>query len=230
MDVAWNEADVHNEDGDEHSGVLEKNALFQLFETEPEHDEPMEFNFQNMDTIVLHGKTNCTNSTGLSVWLGAEILAEYLSKHPAVVRGKSVLELGAGLGLCSLVAHRLGAARVISTDGDVDVLKKLRTNVGNSGIDACPQLIWGKDLQGFEKMFGKFQVIIATDCGYIGRSVRTMWQTVNQLLCSEGGVFLYVQVCSSQLGPEFFEQEATRQDFTWDGPDDNVYSFRRKCD
>jgi 2-polyprenyl-3-methyl-5-hydroxy-6-metoxy-1,4-benzoquinol methylase len=227
MEVAWNEADIHDVDGDAHADVLEKNAVFQLFDTVTEDDEPLEFNFQNMDIIVLHGKTQCTNSTGLSVWLGAEIMAEYLARNPATVRGKSVLELGAGLGLCSLIAHRLGAARVISTDGDINVLKKLRTNVGNSGIEACPQLIWGKDLQQFEETFGKFQVIIATDCGYISRSIRPMWRTVSQLLSNEG-IFLYVNVCSSQFKPEFFVEEATRQNFTWDGPVDEVYLFRRK--
>ena len=34
------------------------------------------------------------------------------------VKGKSVLELGAGTGIVSMLAHSLGASPVVATDGD----------------------------------------------------------------------------------------------------------------
>jgi len=50
-----------------------------------------------------------------------------------VVRGRAVLELGAGAGLPSLVAGLLGAARVVVTDfPDPDLVANLHANV-----DAC---------------------------------------------------------------------------------------------
>lgn len=225
MDVAWNEADIHVADGDE---VLEKNAVFQLFATEEEEEELFEYTFKNIPgKISLRGQTACATSTGLAVWSGAEVMAEHLAENPELVRHKSVLELGAGLGLCGLVVHRLGATNVICSDGDVDVLKRLRVNLKESGIGACPQLIWGKDLPKFEAVYGKFQVIIACDCGYISRSVMPMWETVNTLL-SVDGVFLYVHVSSSQFEPEFFEEEATIRNFSWTCASNKVYTFRRR--
>lgn len=225
MDVAWNEADIHVADGDD---VLEKNAVFQLFATEDEEDELLEYTFKNIpNKIVLRGQTQCNNSTGLSVWSGAEVMAEYLAENPMVVQHKSVLELGSGLGLCSSVAQRLGATKVVSTDGDVDVLKRLRMNLKDSGIQACPQLIWGKGLSKFKDEHGAYQVIIAADCGYMSRSIVPMWETVCALL-SEGGKFLYVHVSSSQFEPEFFEEEATRRNFSWTLHVPNVYTFCRK--
>ena len=43
------------------------------------------------------------------------------------------MELGAGLGLCSIVAHRMGL-RVVATDGDESVLSSLRRNACRNGV------------------------------------------------------------------------------------------------
>lgn len=54
------------------------------------------------------------------------------------IRGKTVLELGAGLGLCGLAAAYLGAIEVILTDLDY-ILETLRSNVALNklSIDSC---------------------------------------------------------------------------------------------
>ena len=69
-------------------------------------------------------------NTGVALWEGAFVLAEWVSRRGGRCsagpssgwgpgggwRGKVVVELGAGLGLPSIVASRLGA-EVIATDG-----------------------------------------------------------------------------------------------------------------
>ena len=63
-------------------------------------------------------------STGLTLWKAAEFLCRYLVQHQErfVHCQCDILELGAGLGLCGLVAHLLGATHVCITDGDTDAL------------------------------------------------------------------------------------------------------------
>ena len=58
-------------------------------------------------------------------------------------KGKSGVELGAGLGLPSIVASNLGA-KMIATDGDDAVLHLLRTNT-ESNLPSCrvEKLFWG---------------------------------------------------------------------------------------
>jgi predicted nicotinamide N-methyase len=98
-------------------------------------------------------------STGLTLWRAAETLCDYLIEHaPRLgIAEKRVLELGSGLGLVGLVAHKIQAAAaataaaeattlgpnsssknenhntvqpaVCLTDGDTLVLKKLRENM-----------------------------------------------------------------------------------------------------
>jgi predicted nicotinamide N-methyase len=51
-------------------------------------------------------------------WAGGQALARYLLDNPAVVRGKRVLDIGAGSGLVALAAAKAGAAHVLAADID----------------------------------------------------------------------------------------------------------------
>lgn len=90
----------------------------------------MEFDYDELDsTIILRGRSNISHSTGLTIWTCSQILSGFLLENPHYVKDQNVLELGAGVGLASIVAHHLGADSVLSTDGDVRVLENLRHNV-----------------------------------------------------------------------------------------------------
>ena len=54
-----------------------------------------------------------TELTCLDYDLKASCLCSDLVEKPALVQGKRVLEIGAGTGLCGIVAAKLGAAQVI---------------------------------------------------------------------------------------------------------------------
>lgn len=71
--------------------------------------------------------TNCghTLKPGASVYPCAIVLAHYIMTHPEVVAGRSVLELGAGVGLVGIAAAAAGAASVVISDGDDKVLREL---------------------------------------------------------------------------------------------------------
>lgn len=68
-------------------------------------------------------------STGAAIWNGANVATWYLEHEVGSVKGKSLLELGAGVGFTSLVATSLGAAEVVITDGNEDVLKLAEKNI-----------------------------------------------------------------------------------------------------
>jgi predicted nicotinamide N-methyase len=51
-------------------------------------------------------------------WAGGQALARYVLDNPDIVRGKSVLDLGAGSGLVGIAAMKARAAAVLSADVD----------------------------------------------------------------------------------------------------------------
>lgn len=62
-------------------------------------------------------------------------MSTYLQQHSNLIKGKRVLELGAGCGLVGLVcALAFDAKSVLITDGDYQVLNNLRYNVQLNGL------------------------------------------------------------------------------------------------
>ncbi|CAB1117037.1 unnamed protein product [Ectocarpus sp. CCAP 1310/34] len=84
------------------------------------------------------GKGGTDIGFGASVYPAAYVLAEYLERHPYLVRGKRVIELGTGTGFLGIAAATLGAAEVCLTDGDEESLKLTQRNVtGNLSPAVC---------------------------------------------------------------------------------------------
>lgn len=67
------------------------------------------------------------------IWPAARALSEHVARMGTWLAGKTVLEVGCGLALPSLVAAKLGA-RVVATDFHPDVPKFLHRNVELNGV------------------------------------------------------------------------------------------------
>lgn len=212
-DVAWREYDIHDEDDDE------ENAAGGFF-LQPESEfEVVEFPISGTQSVVkLSCQDDYAQSTGMSIWKGSEILSGYLALNAEIVRGKSILELGAGVGLAGLTAYRLGATQLLLTDGDEKVLKNLRENVQRNKLGPpevqCPQLIWGKNLEGFRSRFGESQVLLGTDLFYMTKSLDPLFKTVRDLMTRDG-VFIAVNSCASQSPISAVLDVADKNSFTW---------------
>ncbi len=66
--------------------------------------------------LVFRGHRNETNVTecGYQLWNGALLLYDYILTNQSRFLNKTILELGAGIGLCSLIASRF-ASTIICT-------------------------------------------------------------------------------------------------------------------
>ncbi|KAH7034768.1 putative methyltransferase-domain-containing protein [Microdochium trichocladiopsis] len=142
--------------------------------------------------------------TGFRTWEGCMHLATYLltSRGQQHIRGKRVLELGAGTGFLSILCAKfLGARHVLSTDGDGDVIEALRENVDlNSAGDGesadaehdcrlpvdARVLWWGEGLGGMwvQEEFQRepFDVVLGADITYDKDAVVLLAFTLNELL------------------------------------------------
>jgi len=78
-------------------------------------------------------------------WAGGQALARYILDHPGTVRGKTVLDFGAGSGLDGIAAAMAGAASVLSADIDSFSVEAIRLN---SEANDCSLLVTIEDLVG----------------------------------------------------------------------------------
>jgi predicted nicotinamide N-methyase len=108
--------------------------------------EPVPF----VDGIRLHTATelvpiwrateNWLTQRGLGVpfwcvpWAGGQALARWVLEHPEVVRGKRVLDFGAGSGLVAIAAAKAGAAAVLAVDIDPIAIAACELNAAANDV------------------------------------------------------------------------------------------------
>lgn len=120
------------------------------------------------------------------LWPAAEALSIYLNDHPELVKNKTVLELGAGLGYPSLVATQLGA-NVLCTDYHPDVEEYFQRNCRHSNI-ACKyqRLNWRDPNQDI----GLFDVVMGSDVLYESKHAREVARGLIHFLRPGGKILL----------------------------------------
>ncbi|PWN34985.1 uncharacterized protein FA14DRAFT_164120 [Meira miltonrushii] len=130
---------------------------------------------------------------GHHLWNAAPTLSDYLVREmPQLCSGKTVLELGAAAGLPSIVAHRLKASVVVSTDyPDNDLIENLRKNCdGNtSSTDyklAVEGYIWGSDTSKLKALLPKgqqyFDLLLLSDLIFNHQAHPAMLATLDSCL------------------------------------------------
>lgn len=67
-------------------------------------------------------------------WASGLALARWLVRKPEWVRGRRVLDFGAGSGVAAIAAARLGAAEVVACDLDPQALAACRANAELNGV------------------------------------------------------------------------------------------------
>ncbi|HKW54776.1 MAG TPA: 50S ribosomal protein L11 methyltransferase [Stellaceae bacterium] len=70
-------------------------------------------------------------------WAGGQALARYVLDHPQLVRGRSVLDFGAGSGLLALAAAKAGAAMATAAEIDPFAATAIALNAALNGLDVA---------------------------------------------------------------------------------------------
>lgn len=146
------------------------------------------FNKKNITmTLVQTRSAHCNtgaDDTGLALWGPSVTLSQYLiSHHPEMVRNKRVMEIGCGLALPSLVAYKLGASHVVSTDFRQATLDHVRYH---SDQNRCQLDVLQIDWEQSEKKMTDLEpdIILAADVVYGLALVPALVRTIERYLPS----------------------------------------------
>lgn len=118
-------------------------------------------------------------------WPSSLALAQFLGRE-ADLRNKTAIELGCGLGLAGIAAHRRGTDVVLS-DVEDDALRIAELNwiVNFMELPAVTRLDWRNP-----SLNQKFKIILAADVAYEKRLFWPLIDTFQQLLAPGGEIFL----------------------------------------
>ncbi len=92
-------------------------------------------------------------------WASGQALASYILQHPELVRGKNVLDFGAGSAIVAIAAAKAGASRAIACDIDPDALDAALANADLNGVN----IEISDDL---DAALAEVEVIVAADVLY----------------------------------------------------------------
>ncbi|XP_040918050.1 methyltransferase-like protein 22 isoform X2 [Toxotes jaculatrix] len=106
--------------------LKQSNPVLEQEEEENADEEPDEC-FKDIIRIE-HTMATPLEDVGKQVWRGAFLLADFILSEPVMFRGATVLELGAGTGLTSIIMATL-AKTVYCTDVGEDLLSMCKRNV-----------------------------------------------------------------------------------------------------
>jgi nicotinamide N-methyltransferase len=113
----------------------EETEALDLFTEPPDYYPPSPKPTTQIHTL-LSGQTLTLNLVGHNplwghhLWNAGRLISTYLEQNPSLIKNKTVLELGAGAGLPSLVCGILGAKKVVCTDyPDRELVENLRGNI-----------------------------------------------------------------------------------------------------
>ncbi|CEG41281.1 Predicted methyltransferase [Plasmopara halstedii] len=178
-------------------------------------------------------------STGLTLWRAGDFLSDYMYQNRDQFAGKSIIELGSGLGLIGILASYLTDKKVVITDGDDKTIELLLANCKLNGVEnrvQCRKLLWDVDL---EQISDKFDIVVGADIIYEQEHVVSLFKTANYLLkrgrCSENleskvtSEFLLAYT-KRNVSIDYVLDVAQSFDFEWNEPigDEGVYTFRLK--
>lgn len=160
---------------------------------------------------------SAAGTTGLRTWEASLHLGQYLCANPPLVRGKRVLELGAGTGyLAVLCAKYLGAEHITASDGSEDVINHLPDALFLNGLQGSDrvspmELRWGHALVGTEEEVWNggraVDVILGADITYDARSHPALVATLEELVSLFPGVV--VIIAATERGRTTFESFVT---------------------
>ncbi|XP_056876422.1 uncharacterized protein LOC130518093 [Takifugu flavidus] len=148
---------------------------------------------------------------GAVMWPGALALCSFLDNNRQMVdvRGKEVLELGAGTGLVTIVASLLGAS-VTATDLP-EVLSNLKANVMRNTRGRCrhtPQvaaLIWGHDLETtYPTSVYRYDYVLAADVVYHHDFLNELLDTMKHF-CRPGTTLIWANKVRFEGDLKFME-------------------------
>lgn len=123
---------------------------------------------------------------GLMLWESAIALAEYLTENPTLATDKSVLELGAGLGLTGAVASGLDAT-VTQTDHDQQALSACARTAALNGITDITRQ--PGDWHAWTD-YNRYDLILGADIAYDESDHAALFAVFDRALAPNGTILL----------------------------------------
>lgn len=127
--------------------------------------------------------------TSSVIWPVAAHMAKHLCDHPEMVRGRSVVELGAGIGILGAALAALGANPVVLTDSEqaLPLLGRNKALLSERSVSVqVAELLWGEAAHHARVLAlndsTAFDIVVASDVVVRAFDTDKLWESCEALL------------------------------------------------
>jgi predicted nicotinamide N-methyase len=157
------------------------------------------------ETSRVLGASPDEDKTGLQLWAASIVLSHWLLEMREKLRGREVLELGAGCGLCGIVAAKLCATGpVLLTDLAPPTIANMEHNLAINSLPPTAARAASLDWREPKTWPPAHSVVIGADLAYAREAVPDLLRVVRALV-APGGSFLYVAPDCREGEPDFLQ-------------------------
>ncbi|XP_059271334.1 methyltransferase-like protein 22 isoform X2 [Mustela nigripes] len=152
-------------------------------EDDPLADEARESSPQDVIRIE-HTMATPLEDVGKQVWRGALLLADYILFQRDLFQGRTVLELGAGTGLASIIAATV-ARTVYCTDVGADLLAMCQRNIALNGhLTAAgdPEVPFSWSQEDVSDLYSHTTILLAAEVFYDDDLTDALFRTLSRLV------------------------------------------------
>jgi hypothetical protein len=140
-------------------------------------------------TLLMKNRTKDVEISGQKLWCGSLVVVSYIMKNPSLIQNSVCIELGAGTGVVSMIANRLGAALAIATDHDERSIRNMTIDGDRNSVPILVQRFNWYDPQLDDLVeqisrkidFAPNYVLLAGDVLYKAALLEPFFQTVSLL-------------------------------------------------
>lgn len=153
-------------------------------------------------------QSNTSNETGSTLWLSSQILSAYMSLQKKKKKKLTLLELGSGIGLTSLVCHTLGYTVTASDYGAIVPLLAHNIELNGKKKDIKVETIdWCHLDNNTENTLPLqiYNVVVLSDVIYVPELLPCLVKTILRFVDRKSTVYVAQEVRSPHLMQQFLD-------------------------
>lgn len=198
-------------------GFINDNYMEDLFTNTEYKKQNIEMpSGRSIEFNALISSVTDSDLTGQIIWPGCKMFLTYIDSHLDLFKGKTIVELGSGIAICTLFLTKFGNPQLaIATDGNKLVVDLMKSNAELSNCQnvECDILYWGSDsAKEFREKHGKFDIVMGSEIVYNEACVDPLVITLNELL-AENGRFIVGHIFRYNRVTRYFMQKVDENGF-----------------
>ena len=165
--------------------------------------------------IYIQESTYMVDGIGGTTWDGSILICEMLVFLKSILNSCNIIELGAGTGVCGILASALGAKESILSDREIDLIER------NISFNSEHHLLKGSNLYSFPLDWGlpeannlkcmhvnnkKIDLLIGAEITCLIKQQSLLVDTINVLADEDTMIILSFDECSSPISKVRYEE------------------------